>query len=68
MIGLPKSATQIAIEYVNYVEKHHPEVHAEALGHANGDYCGIGMSSCRCGWVGVYPVSGCPKCHTSFVN
>ena len=31
-------------------------------------YCQIGMSSCRCGWSGDYPVSGCPKCHTSFVS
>ena len=32
------------------------------------DYCEIGMSSCRCGWQGKYPVSGCPNCHHSFVE
>ena len=32
------------------------------------DYCEIGMSHCRCGWQGEYPVSGCPRCHTSFVS
>jgi hypothetical protein len=32
------------------------------------DYCEIGMSSCRCGWQGDYPVSGCPNCHHSFVE
>jgi hypothetical protein len=33
------------------------------------DYCGIGLSSCFvCGWVGEYPVSGCPNCNRSFVE
>jgi hypothetical protein len=31
-------------------------------------YCEIGMSSCRCGWRGEYPVSGCPSCNRSFVE
>jgi len=32
------------------------------------DYCEIGSSRClKCGWTGDYPVSGCPKCHHSFV-
>ena len=30
------------------------------------DYCEVGMSSCSCGWVGKYPVSGCPECNRSF--
>ena len=36
--------------------------------HKPQDYCEIGMSRCHCGWSGDYPVSGCPKCHQSFVE
>lgn len=32
------------------------------------DYCEIGSSHCACGWENLYPVSGCPKCHRSFVE
>jgi len=32
------------------------------------DYCEKGMSSCRCGWQGKYPLSGCPECNHSFVS
>ncbi len=32
------------------------------------NYCEIGSMTCRCGWVGEYPVSGCPCCNQSFVE
>jgi hypothetical protein len=33
------------------------------------DYCEAGMSRCVCcGWVGDYPLSGCPSCNHSFTE
>lgn len=52
--------------FKNILEKHFPEPKEPEK---PSDYCMIGLSTCpHCGWSNDYPVSGCKRCHSSFVS